>query len=30
MDTTTVRVICALLAAGFAGVIYLRRRRRPE
>lgn len=27
MDTTTIRLICAILAAGFGAVIYMRRRR---
>jgi hypothetical protein len=30
MDSTMVRVICAILALGFLGVIYLRRRRRED
>jgi hypothetical protein len=27
METTTIRLVCAVLAAAFAGVIYLRRRK---
>jgi hypothetical protein len=30
MDSTTVRLICALLAAAFGAVIFMRRRRKAD
>jgi hypothetical protein len=30
MDSTTIRLLCAVLALAFAAVIYLRRRRRAD